>query len=72
MIGGMQLRALYRERVQANGAGQMSTKQFHDAILTQGPIAPDLIRARLLGTRLERDSNPVWKFTVDDSPVLVR
>jgi uncharacterized protein (DUF885 family) len=58
MIGGLQLRALAREVAQA---GRMTSKEFHDAVLRQGPIPIELIRAALLGLELGRDARPGWK-----------
>jgi uncharacterized protein (DUF885 family) len=59
MIGGMQLRALRKEVLDA---GRMTEKQFNDAVLTYGPIPIEFIRAGLLGTPLERGSQATWRF----------
>lgn len=59
MIGGLQLRALHRELV---GAGRMSGKQFHDAVLTYGPIPVELIRAGMLDQSLNASTRASWKF----------
>ena len=59
MIGGMQLRALRKEVLDA---GRMTEKQFNDAVLTYGPIPIEFIRAGLLGTPLERESQATWRF----------
>lgn len=59
MIGGLQLRALHREIV---GAGRMSEREFHDTVLTYGPVPVELIRAGLLNLPLSRDARSVWKF----------
>lgn len=45
MIGGLQLRALHEEIV---GAGRMTDRQFHDAILKQNTLPWVLVRAALL------------------------
>jgi len=55
MIGGLQLRDLHRDIVKA---GRLTEKQFHDAVLTQGPIPITLIRAALLDQPLTRDWKP--------------
>lgn len=59
MLGGLQLLALHGEIV---GEGRMTEKQFHDAILTLGPIPVELVRASLLGSPLKPDHAPEWKF----------
>ena len=59
MIGGLQFRALHAELV---GSGKMSDRQFHDAVLTGGPIPVELVRARLLEQALPRDFTARWKF----------
>jgi uncharacterized protein (DUF885 family) len=59
MIGGLQLRALRREAVDA---GRMSELQFHDALMTYGAIPIELIRADMLGVPLRPDSMPSWRF----------
>jgi hypothetical protein len=59
MLGGMQLRALHTERVTDAG---WSEADFHEAILRQNSIPPDLIRALLSGTELTRDLAVTWRF----------
>ena len=59
MIGGLQLRALRRELVET---GKMTDRQFSDALLIQGPIPIELIRAGLANTPLRRDTKSAWKF----------
>jgi uncharacterized protein (DUF885 family) len=59
MLGGLQLRALHRETV---GAGRMTNREFHDAILQGGRVPIEMVRARLLGTPLTRDFRAAWKF----------
>lgn len=59
MIGGMQIRALRRELVDS---GRMPERAFHDAILEQGPIPIEMIRAALTDVPLTRDHAPTWKF----------
>ena len=60
MIGGLQLRALHREWVEA---GKMSDKQFNDAVLACGPIPIEFIRASLANLPLTRDTRAGWKFS---------
>jgi uncharacterized protein (DUF885 family) len=59
MIGGLQIRALHRELVES---GKMTERQFHDALLTYGPIPIELIRAGLTGAELTREAKPSWRF----------
>ena len=55
MIGGLQRGDLHRDTV---GAGKLSEQQFHDSVLTQGPIPIALIRAALLDEPLTRGWKP--------------
>ncbi len=59
MTGGLQFEALRREAVES---GRMSDKQFHDAVLQNGSIPIELLRALLLEQELSRDFTPEWKF----------
>ena len=59
LLGGMQLYALHGELVEN---GDWSEPDFHDAILRQNSIPPDLIRALLSGTELTRDLAVDWRF----------
>jgi uncharacterized protein (DUF885 family) len=59
MLGGLQLRALSRELVDT---GRMTRKEFHDAVLHEGPIPVALIRARLTGEELTPDWTSDWRF----------
>ena len=59
MLGGLQLRALYAETVQA---GKMTAKAFHDSILQMGAIPVELIRAQLLKLPLRLDQAGEWRF----------
>lgn len=58
-MGAIQLRALYAELV---ASGRMKEKDFHDRILEGGVMPIELVRARLLETKLPRDYRSVWKF----------
>lgn len=59
MIGGMQFRALQREMVES---GRMSDRTFHDAVLQQGRIPVELVRALLGGQTLTSDFTTSWRF----------
>ena len=59
MIGGLQLRALRREAVDS---GRMTLKAFHDAVLRQGPIPIEMIRAGLMDEPLSRPYEASWRF----------
>jgi uncharacterized protein (DUF885 family) len=59
MIGGLQFRALHHELVDA---GTMTNRQFHDAILQNGPIPVELVRALLEHRAPPRDFRPGWRF----------
>jgi hypothetical protein len=65
MLGGLQLRALHAEAV---GAGKMSERDFHDAVLRENAIPIDLIRASLLHLPLSRDYKPSWRFREAPAP----
>jgi uncharacterized protein (DUF885 family) len=59
MIGGLQLRALRKELV---GSGKMTNRQFNDAVIRQGNIPNEMIRAALANVKLTRDYTASWKF----------
>jgi uncharacterized protein (DUF885 family) len=59
MIGGLQVRALYRELVESS---RMTAREFHDAVLRENSMPIELIRAALLGQTLEREWQPSWRF----------
>ncbi len=58
LLGGLQLRALHGEMV----PGKMTNREFHDAVLRQGEIPIELMRAGLLDLPLTRDYKAGWKF----------
>ena len=62
MVGGLQLRALHHELV---GNGHMSQREFHDAVLEQGSVPIEFIRAALHGTRLPRGYQASWRWRGD-------
>lgn len=59
MIGGLQLIALHKELVVS---GKLGEREFHDAILTLGPIPVELIRASLLKQPLDAGFRTQWRF----------
>jgi uncharacterized protein (DUF885 family) len=59
MIGGLQLRQLHREAVEA---GKMSEKQFHDAVLQTNTMPMEMVRALLLKTDLKSTGEAEWKW----------
>ncbi len=59
MIGGLQLRALHKELV---GSGQMTNREFHDAVLRENSIPIEMIRASLTKQELAPDHVSSWKF----------
>lgn len=60
MIGGLQFYAMHKELV---GAGRMTERAFHDAVLTQGAMPVELLRAAITQTALPHDAKPAWRFT---------
>ncbi len=59
MMGGLQFYSLHREFV---GGKKMSNRDFHDAILKEGAIPVEMVRAILTKQKLNRDYKPGWKF----------
>ena len=59
MIGGLQFRALHKELVQS---GKLTNREFHDAILHEGRIPVEMVRAKLTDQPLTRDFTTRWKF----------
>lgn len=59
LLGGMQLRALRRERVES---GRWSEQRFHDAVLEAGSLPIELVRALLDDEGLNRDRETRWRF----------
>jgi uncharacterized protein (DUF885 family) len=58
-LGALQLEALHHELV---GSGKMTEQAFHDAVLYEGAIPLELVRARLLNLPLTRDTRSTWSF----------
>jgi uncharacterized protein (DUF885 family) len=59
LIGGRQILALHNEMA---GPGKLSERAFHDAVLTQGPMPIELLRAALMGISLPKNATPSWRF----------
>ena len=59
MLGGLQLRALQREVVQA---GKMTNREFHDAVLRENFLPIELLRAKMLDLPLTTKQLPAWRF----------
>jgi dipeptidyl aminopeptidase/acylaminoacyl peptidase/uncharacterized protein (DUF885 family) len=59
LLGGLQLRTLHRELVES---GKITERAFHDAILKEGNIPIDMVRALLGGRKLSPGYAPDWKF----------
>jgi hypothetical protein len=59
MLGGLQIRALYKEVV---GGGQMTPREFHDAVLQENCIPIAMVRASLTNQELSRDYEAQWRF----------
>ncbi len=64
MLGGLQLRALYKELVTTK---KMTDREFHDAVLQGGPMPIAMVRARLANLKLTREGAAPWRFA-DDLP----
>lgn len=62
LIGGLQFRALYRELVES---GQMTAREYHDAVLKGGRMPVEMVRARLTDQPLTRDYRMQWRFEGD-------
>ena len=59
LLGGLQFRALHRELVES---GKMTNRAFHDAILKEGRIPVEMVRAILTRQPLPRDFRSSWRF----------
>ena len=61
MMGGLQLYSLHHDLVDSR---KMTDRNFHDAILKEGPIPIEMVRAILTDQKLSREQKPGWKFYV--------
>jgi hypothetical protein len=59
MMGGLQFYQLHKDLV---GTQKMTDKQFHDAILKEGSIPVELVRAILTKQPLSRDLKTNWRY----------
>ena len=59
MMGGLQFYTLHRDLV---GGKKMSDKQFHDAILKEGSIPVEMVRAILTKQKLSKDYTTSWRY----------
>ena len=59
MMGGLQFYALHRDLV---GGKKMSDRQFHDAILKEGSIPVEMVRAILTKQKLTKDFRSAWRY----------
>jgi hypothetical protein len=64
MLGGLQLRALHQQLV---AKGRMTNRQFHDAVITGGPMPIAMVRARLANLPMTREGPAPWRFA-DELP----
>ncbi len=59
MMGGLQFYALHHDLVDSK---KMTDKQFHDAILHEGQIPVEMVRAILTNQKLTKDFATNWRF----------
>lgn len=59
MMGGLQFYTLHRDLVVGR---KMTNKQFHDAILREGSIPVEMVRAILTKQPLKKDHKPSWRY----------
>ena len=59
MMGGLQFYNLHHDLVDAK---KMTNRDFHDAILREGSIPVEMVRAILTKQKLTRERKPSWRF----------
>lgn len=59
MMGGLQFYQLHKDLV---GTKKMTNREFHDAILKEGPIPVELVRAKLTQQKLTKDQKTSWRY----------
>lgn len=59
MVGGLQFYNLHRELV---GSTKMTNREFHDAILKEGAVPVELVRAILTKQKMTPDYKAKWRF----------
>jgi hypothetical protein len=62
LVGAKQFWALRQELVTS---GKMTEKAFHDAILKEGIMPVEMVRAAITDQKLSREFHPSWKFLGD-------
>jgi uncharacterized protein (DUF885 family) len=62
LVGAKQFWAMRQELVTS---GKMTEKAFHDAILKEGIMPVEMVRAAITDQKLSRDFAPSWKFLGD-------
>jgi hypothetical protein len=62
LMGALQFRAMHHELVDSH---KMTNRQFHDAILHEGPMPIEMLRADLENGKLTPDFHTSWKFYGD-------
>ncbi|TDQ32996.1 DUF885 family protein [Zeaxanthinibacter enoshimensis] len=62
MIGGLQFYALKEELVDS---GQMTYKEYHDAVMKENSMPVEIVRALLTSKKLNKDFSSEWKFYED-------
>jgi hypothetical protein len=55
----LQFRALHKELVES---GKMTNRAFHDAILREGQMPVEMVRADLTKQKLSKNFQTSWKF----------
>lgn len=64
MLGGMQLRALHQSLTGPDAGGdRLTERQFHDAVLREGPVPIEFIRAALTHQSLPKEWTSSWRFS---------
>ena len=59
MMGGLQFYSLHHDLVDSK---KMTDREFHDAILKEGPIPVEMVRAILTKQKLSKDYTPNWRY----------
>ena len=59
MMGGLQFYTLHRDLV---GGKKMTDRQFHDAILKEGSIPVEMVRAILTKQKLSKEFKTAWRY----------
>jgi hypothetical protein len=62
LMGALQIRSLRKELVDGHDGHQMTEREFHDALLHEGPMPIELMRADFKKQKLSADFKTSWKF----------